>query len=261
MPTRPLLFSPPLGWYSSRDFISLKSEPSGFSCSPSLRELRISFTRPLRAGTLTKRCVPTRMGRLRSFCLFLDSLSRLSRTCLGMSLRACCSSSPWQTSEVSLAPATSKESSSKNCMSPSKGETATMHWFLSLTSLTNQRFTFCGSFSLSLSLTCTQLCSSGMPLIAATTPPSCAWRELFFWCMGLVSSFGSGALPGRRTAVPPSRTSIFESLRASTTSSRVALMVFILLQLRIRAMSSQPSLSAEIFSLKNLSYLRFSSLR
>mmetsp|Transcript_38594 Transcript_38594/g.115271 ORF Transcript_38594/g.115271 Transcript_38594/m.115271 type:complete len:296 (+) Transcript_38594:144-1031(+) len=261
MPTRPWLFSSPLGWYDSRALISLKSEPSGFSCSPSLREFRISLTRPLRAAMLRKRCVPTRIGRLRSFCLLRDSLSRLSLTCLGMSFSACCSKSPWQTSHFSLAPPISKFRSSKNCWSLSKGETAMKLRFLSLTSLTNQSCTFAGSFSLSFSFTCVQLCSSGIPERAAMTPPSWAWMLLFFWCVGLASSLGSAALPGLRTAVPPSRTSIFDSLRASITSSLVARMACILLQLSTSCMSNHPSLSAEIFSLKNLSYRRFSSLR
>mmetsp|Transcript_71159 Transcript_71159/g.161649 ORF Transcript_71159/g.161649 Transcript_71159/m.161649 type:complete len:242 (-) Transcript_71159:214-939(-) len=241
--------------------MSLKSEPSGFSCSPSLRELRISLTRPRRAGTPTKRCVPRRIGLLRSFCLLRDSLSRFSRTCFGMSLRELWSSSPWQTSLLTLAPPTSRVSSSKNCWSFSKGETATMHWLLSVTSLTNQIWTFCGSFGLSASLTCIQLCSAGRPEIAATTPPSCAWTELFFWCVGRASSAGSLAFPGRRTASPSSRTSIFDSLRASITSLFSARTAFILLQLRMSVISSQPSVFPAIFSWKNLSYLRFSSLR
>mmetsp|Transcript_50768 Transcript_50768/g.145038 ORF Transcript_50768/g.145038 Transcript_50768/m.145038 type:complete len:220 (+) Transcript_50768:173-832(+) len=185
MPTMSLLFSAPLGWNSSSDLSSLKSEPSGFSCSPSLRELRISLTRPLSAATLTNFWVPTRMGRLRSFCRLRDSLSRLSRTCLGMSFRDCCSSSPWATSQATLAPPISSSNASKNCRSPSKGEAAMTHLFLSLTSLTNHSCAFwLDSFSLAFtcSLTCVQLCSAGMFEKAATTPPSCAWRELFFVC-------------------------------------------------------------------------------
>mmetsp|Transcript_135773 Transcript_135773/g.378357 ORF Transcript_135773/g.378357 Transcript_135773/m.378357 type:complete len:207 (+) Transcript_135773:461-1081(+) len=172
MPIRPLLFSSPLGCQASRALISLKSEPSVFSCSPSLRAFRISFTRPRNAATLTKRWVPTRIGRFRSFCLLRDSRSRLSRTCFGIIFSACCNASPWQTSPFSFAPPTSRTSSSKNFWSSSKGETATIHWFFSDTSLTNQMETFCGNFSLSFSLTCVQFCSAGMFWSAAMTPPS-----------------------------------------------------------------------------------------
>mmetsp|Transcript_44138 Transcript_44138/g.137464 ORF Transcript_44138/g.137464 Transcript_44138/m.137464 type:complete len:262 (+) Transcript_44138:367-1152(+) len=261
MPVRPWLFSSPLGWYPSRALISLKSEPSGFSCSPSLRELRISFTRPLRAATFTKRCVPTRIGRLRSFCLFRDSLSRLSLTCFGTSFSACCRSSPEQTSHFSFAPPTSIWSASRNVWSLSKGDVHTKHLPLSLTSLTCQICTLAGSFSFNFSFTCVQLCSSGTPVRTVMTPPSWAWALLFLGCVGLASSLGSAALAGLRTALPPSLTSILDSLRASITSSLVARMACILLQLSTSVMSSHPSLSAEIFSLKNLSYLRFSSLR
>merc|ERR1712085_193669 len=84
-------------------------------------------------------------------------------------------------------------------------------------------------------------------------------RLLFFCaCDGFASKAGKAALPGRRTAEPSALISILDSLRADTTSSLVAFMTFILLQLTIMLRSNQPSLSVAIFSWKNLSCFKFS---
>mmetsp|Transcript_52650 Transcript_52650/g.160046 ORF Transcript_52650/g.160046 Transcript_52650/m.160046 type:complete len:243 (-) Transcript_52650:170-898(-) len=242
--------------------MSLKSVPSGFSASPSLREFKISFTFPRRAPMLTNRWLPTTIGRFRSFCCFRASFSRFSRMCLGRVFKVCCNRSPKHGSHLTVVPPSSSSKPSKNFRPPSKGGHRTKHSALSLTSLTCHGTTFSGNFSLSFSLTCIQLCSDGTPLKTTTAPPTWAVAAFFFWwCCGFASSAGSGALPGRRTAAPPSFISIFESFKAATTSSFVARMAFILLQLVMRPMSSQPSASAEIFSWKNLSCFKLSSLR
>mmetsp|Transcript_52646 Transcript_52646/g.160025 ORF Transcript_52646/g.160025 Transcript_52646/m.160025 type:complete len:243 (-) Transcript_52646:170-898(-) len=242
--------------------MSLKSVPSGFSASPSLREFKISFTFPRRAPMLTNRWLPTTIGRFRSFCCFRASFSRFSRMCLGRVFKVCCNRSPKHGSHLTVVPPSSSSKPSKNFRPPSKGGHRTKHSALSLTSLTCHGTTFSGNFSLSFSLTCIQLCSDGTPLKTTTAPPTWAVAAFFFWwCCGFASNAGRGALPGRRTAAPPSLSSNLEPARAATTSSRVARMAFILLHDRTRPMSSQPSLSEAIFSWKNLSCLRLSSLR
>mmetsp|Transcript_97821 Transcript_97821/g.281453 ORF Transcript_97821/g.281453 Transcript_97821/m.281453 type:complete len:263 (+) Transcript_97821:347-1135(+) len=262
MPTMPWLFAAPLGWYSSKALMSLKSVPSGFKDSPSLREFKISLTFPRNAPTFTKRWLPTTMGRFRSFCFFRASFSRLSRMCFGKVLSVCWSVSPKHSSPFSFAPPISISTPSRSFKSPSKGGQTTKHWPLSFTSLTCQGATLSGNFSANFSLICIQLCSAGMLLKARMAPPSCACTEFFFWwCCGLASNFGSGALPGRRIAEPSSFISNFDAFKAAMTSSLVARMAFILLQLRTRLISSQPSAFDEIFSLKNLSCFRLSSLR
>mmetsp|Transcript_18783 Transcript_18783/g.37853 ORF Transcript_18783/g.37853 Transcript_18783/m.37853 type:complete len:263 (-) Transcript_18783:163-951(-) len=262
MPTIPALFSAPFGWYSSNALMSLKSVPSVFKVSPSLLEFMISLTLPRSAPMLTKRWLPTTIGRFRSFCFLRASFSRLSRMCFGNVLSVCWRRSPKQTSHFTFAPPSSSSTPSKSFRSPSKGGHTTKHWPLSFTSLTCQGATFSGNFSASFSLICIQLCSAGTLLKMTTAPPSWACKAFFLWCIwGLASNFGSAALPGRRTAEPSSFISSFDVFKAANTSSLLARMAFILLQLRIRLISSQPSLSAEIFSWKNLSCFKLSSLR
>mmetsp|Transcript_65504 Transcript_65504/g.183155 ORF Transcript_65504/g.183155 Transcript_65504/m.183155 type:complete len:243 (-) Transcript_65504:199-927(-) len=242
--------------------MSLKSEPSGLSDSPSLREFMISFTFPLNAPTLMKRWLPTTMGRFLSFCFFRASFSLLSRMCFGNFFSTACKASPKHSSHFNLAPPTSNSRASKNATSPEKGGHTTKHWPPSLTSLTCQGETFSGSFPANCSLMAVQLCSAGTPLKETTAPPSCACAVFFlWWCCGFASSLGKAALPGRRTAEPSSLSSSLEPLSAAMTSSLLVRIAFILLQLKMRLISSHPSASPAIFSLKNLSCLRLSSLR
>mmetsp|Transcript_25530 Transcript_25530/g.31124 ORF Transcript_25530/g.31124 Transcript_25530/m.31124 type:complete len:214 (-) Transcript_25530:29-670(-) len=212
-------------------------------------------------ATLLKWQLPSLIGRFLSFCRFRDSRSRLSRMCLGMSFKAFCKTSPKHTSHFRVAPPSSMESCSKKVMSPSKGAQTMKHSCLSVTWLTCHKFTLPGNFSCTAALTWAHCCSSGRFLNIVTTPPSCAWKEFFLACVGLASNFGSAALAGRRRAELSSLISILESFKAVTTSSFVARMVFILLHCRIKVRSNHPSLFSAIFSWKNLSYLRFSSLK